>query len=323
MAMPPPPALAFAPGQKFVVLTVEEVRSIIKVPRLLADGTSALLGLPLALGRSWEQTIGTMASERLRRANLVFVRAIQGAAPGLDREHSILRSQIEDVFVLLQLSGGIEYSGATMLVGSVMDGKPEIQQIRDVEDFYRSAQAPPIPATTKRLHEAARGALALQAMRATPGEFARIVRGLLALREGLSHFHGQDRLHQFVRALEAVILPDPGKTRKQFVRRCQAFLKPHATAAALLGEAFDMRSDVEHIHAWDRSLQSYPAAQRDAEALHRTRQTEALACYVYRRILADPAIRAHFRTEATQAAFWASADPHRSWGSHLDLTRIR
>lgn len=47
---------------------------------------------------------------------------------------------------------------------------------------------------------------------------------------------GQDRLHQVVRSLEALLLPDIGKTRKQFVQRCHTFaraLRRHSASSAV------------------------------------------------------------------------------------------
>jgi hypothetical protein len=31
----------------------------------------------------------------------------------------------------------------------------------------------------------------------------------------------------------------------------------------LLRGAFDVRSDTEHLHAWDKAVQNYPADQRE------------------------------------------------------------
>lgn len=50
----------------------------------------------------------------------------------------------------------------------------------------------------------------------SPSSFGRFGRRLHYLLNGLREAAGQDRLHHFVRALEALILPEPGATRKQF-----------------------------------------------------------------------------------------------------------
>ncbi len=158
---------------------------------------------------------------------------------------------------------------------------------------------------------ARRSRLALRAgvtaMDADKTQFRRVIRGLNTLFNGLKET-GQDRLHQFVRALEALILPDIGRTEKQFVHRCQTFARAGDDTRALLVEAFAMRSDTEHLNPWDEAVQSYPADQREDVCWHRTRQIEHLASDAYSRLLRDAALRQHFETEAAIAAFWKLPD---------------
>ena len=54
----------------------------------------------------------------------------------------------------------------------------------------------------------------------------RIFRGWWALTSALQQFYASDRIHGFVRALEAVIYPEIGKTEKQFIHRCSLFAAP-------------------------------------------------------------------------------------------------
>jgi hypothetical protein len=37
-------------------------------------------------------------------------------------------------------------------------------------------------------------------------------------------------------------------------------------------ESFDMRSDTEHVHPWDRAVQGYRADQREDVCWQRTRE---------------------------------------------------
>jgi hypothetical protein len=67
----------------------------------------------------------------------------------------------------------------------------------------------------------------------------------------------------------------------------------------------------------------YPPDQREDVCWHRTRQIEHLACDAYSRLLCDPVIREHFRTDAAIAAFWKLPDDQRRrfWGKPLDIAR--
>ena len=84
-----------------------------------------------------------------------------------------------------------------------------------------------------------------------------------------------------------------------------------------------MRSATEHMNRWDKAVESYPLEQREAVGCHRMRQIEHLACDAYSRILRDPALREHFRTEDAIAAFWKLTDSQRCelWGTPLDIAQ--
>ena len=132
-----------------------------------------------------------------------------------------------------------------------------------------------------------------------------------------------ERLHHFVRALEALVLPDVGATRRQFIHRCQTFCRPSRFATQVLTESFDMRSDTEHLNEWDKSLTVH--SDPEQVAFERTLQMESLASFAYARILEDGALRKSFEDEGKLKEFWALDDGGRrkSWGPQLDLSRVK
>jgi hypothetical protein len=157
-------------------------------------------------------------------------------------------------------------------------------------------------------------------MKSNQVDFRRVIRSLDTLFKRLQET-GQDRLHPFVRSLQALILPDIGSTKKPCTPRCQTFARAGHGTRLLLREAFDMRSDTEHLHAWDRAVQNYPTDRREDLCWHQTRQMEHLAYEAYARLLRDAALQEHFRTDATIAAFWKLPDDQRRalWGKPLEM----
>ena len=133
--------------------------------------------------------------------------------------------------------------------------------------FHQSKGWRRSPITAAWLEEALILRAGVSAMDADKTQFRRVVRGLVTLFNGLRET-GQDRLHQFVRSLEALILPDIGRTEKQFVHRCQTFARAGDDTRDLLVEAFAMRSDTEHLNPWDEAVQTYPADQREDVCWH-------------------------------------------------------
>lgn len=69
-----------------------------------------------------------------------------------------------------------------------------------------------------------------------------------------------------------------------------------------------MRRDTEHLHAWARAVQNYPADRREDVCWYRTRRMEHLACDASSRLMRNTALREQFRTDATIAAFWKLPD---------------
>ncbi len=199
---------------------------------------------------------------------------------------------------------------------------PDIRDISEFRPFFQSKGYRRMPITKDWLEETISLRAGLITTENNPGKFRRLILGLNILFDGLKEELGQERLHQFVRALEALILPSPGETKKKFVHRCQTFNLANDKTRSCLKEAYDMRSDTEHMNPWDRRMQRYPINQREDTCWHRTRQIEQLACVTYSRLLLDPVLREHFKTDETIKAFWNKKD-HESqalWGVPIDIT---
>ena len=86
-----------------------------------------------------------------------------------------------------------------------------------------------------------------------------------------------------------------------------------------------MRCDIEHVHHWDRSLQTYPVDDRENVALWRTRQMEALACAAVTRILLDTSIQQHFQSDAAIATVWRRPEEEirAALGNISDITQVK
>jgi hypothetical protein len=313
----------FQKKSKFALLAVNNVYT--EVPDAafqLSDGTWAMPGVPVPDLGIWKEWIGSIRMERLGRANLVlFVEEPSDNPEILDAVHQRLDKDLSRLFYMLHLRAGIEVEeGADLWCGSSENGVPNIRQMSQMPTFYQSKGWKRAPITKAWLEEGLVLRAGVAAMEADKTQFRRVIRGLNTLFNGLQKT-GQDRLHQFVRSLEALILPDIGKTEKQFAHRCQTFARAGDYTRALLLEAFAMRSDTEHLHAWDEAVQNYPADQREDVCWHRTRQIEHLACDAYSRLLREAGIREHFRTDTAITTFWKLPDDRRRglWGKPLDI----
>ena len=236
-----------------------------------------------------------------------------------------LGDRLSRILYLTQLSGVLEYDGADLLLGSSVKGDIQIRQMSRPDNFCRSRGYVRSPLTISRLEKSLSMSASLKAMEVAQNQFTRFVRGLNVLMDGLKEIRGDERLHQCVRALEALVAPERGQTERQFVHRCQTFVVPGANAQEVLVESFRMRSDAEHLNEWDSQLQKHAIADRQDIAWHRTRRIEHLASATYERVLTDANIQQHFKHEGALRLCWKGTDDSTRkgiWGNQIDIARI-
>jgi hypothetical protein len=205
---------------------------------------------------------------------------------------------------MLQLEDVPEYADAEIVAGAVSEDGTNVRHVGKLPEFRHTKGYVRSRVDIARLETAAKLREALEQIEGMlpSHKFVRFMRGLNVLKDGLLQIIGQERIHQFVRSLEALILPQVGSTKKQFAHKCQTFAQASAQSKTILEEAFDMRSDTEHLQDWNRALQSHSTADRDDIALQRTHQMERLATSAYSRILGEKSLWAHFEDDLAQEA---------------------
>jgi hypothetical protein len=291
----------------------------------LKDGTWILSKVPVEIDKGWREWIGSLRYDSFLKSNLVFLTAEPSENPGiLDAHHKRLGDRLSQLFNVLQLQGVIEYQDSNLIIGSFYDKRSELRQMAKLPVFYRTKGYIPPPVDVSKLENTVLMRKALEQIDKFDGAFIRFIRGWNILMDGLQKNNGEGRIHQFVRSLEALILPNIGKTKRQFVHRCQTFAVAHQENNQILTEAFDLRSMSEHLNDWQTALSSYPEDQREDLALLRTRQMERLACFAYARILENRIARCHFESEIEMEAFWRMQENKRIqiWGNQLDLRSV-
>jgi hypothetical protein len=116
-----------------------------------------------------------------------------------------------------------------------------------------------------------------------------------------------DRIHQYCRCIDGLILPDVGKTKAQFKYRTELFIGPRHHD--LIGEIYDVGSAVEHLHE-NRYLESFDRQTR-LDLLKKEAITEHIARSAIARIVGDSNLWPHFA-----AAF------HSAWVTALFIAPI-
>lgn len=309
-------------GNKFVIIALVDTNTNLTEPSYeLTDGTIVLTQTPPELDDTkWREALGTFRWNQLKRASLLFICCITGKTLGLDAKHENLSKQIWRHFHCLQLSGIVASAAAYDLKGAVREGTPVILRFSEAPCFYPSKGYVPPLVDFARIQHAVELSAVLHGMLAS-GQFGRLLRGLDRLLRGLRQPTGEDRIHEFIRSLEALTFPVKGNTTRLFKSRCQTFAKASSHCDKILGEAYEMRNDVEHLHHWHRALHSYAEAEREHRAFMRTWQMERLSRSAFLRILEKATLREHFKDDDSLEKFWKLPAHERTviWGEPITL----
>jgi hypothetical protein len=320
--------IIFEPNCKFAILAIHDVRADVPAGLVLQDGTKVLDNFPFKLDDDWKRWLGSVQVGQLdSKENLFFVRTATGGSGTVDEE---LQSQLHGVVVMLRSLGAFMHENMFMLDGHVVNGKPDCHHFEPIVPFCITLGCRPLVVREAELRTAIelRKAYAkLQKQHLDPDRW-RFGRGYYSLKVALEQYHVSDRLHGFVRALEALILPEQRNTTNQFASRCALFAGPKSNETVIkevLQEAYKMRCDVEHMHDWDRSLGKYPVAEREDISLLRTRQMEELASAAYRQILSDKTLESNFCDDATLKGFWGRPEDEirAAFGNVCDISQLK
>jgi hypothetical protein len=125
-----------------------------------------------------------------------------------------------------------------------------------------------------------------------------------------------ERLHQYSRCIDGLILPSVGETKRQFKSRTELFIGPRHHD--LMGEIYDVRSAVEHLHE-NRYLECFNREVR-LDILKKEAIVEHIARTSINRIVENPALWPHFANTTSLAAFWSLTQTEREkiWGEPID-----
>jgi len=278
--------------------------------------------LPFTIGPQWEQWIGTLRSKEITEANLVLMATLPTSSAGiLDAENQMLQTQVINLLYSVLLLGVPAYANMNVLTGANNNGTMEIRQLLEMPKFYFGLENP-YQFHEKSAKEAGMIFEVLDHMFTAEKDFVQVKRGLIVFLKGLSENLNYDRLHQFVRSLDALIMSEQGKGATQFRHRCCTFAIHNPRTPVILDNMYELRGRSEHLTDWDGI---FPELGEKDQLLQlkimnqRAQQTEALARQTFRTILTTPSLLEHFRTATSLKNFWSFPDDRRLklWPNNL------
>ena len=285
----------------------------------ISDRVFVLGGQAFDLPNHWQEWLGTMRVEDVRNCNLFLVANMPSTAPEvLDAENQHLQAIVGHWFMGLLLERSFALDDEPFAAtGSSVNGEIDIRSFGRLDPPARTVIEDLRPITEDQLR---RASLVGDRLGAYDGPWRkvdwRLLRCLEIYRIARNDNNILDRIHQFTRCIEGLILPKQGETKRQFKSRTELFVGP--SHHNLMGEIYDVRSDVEHLHEY-KHLEA-----RDRLTRIRLAELEAIVEFVARsclaRIIVDPLLAGYFGGVADLAEFWGKHKDERRaiWGDPID-----
>lgn len=288
----------------------------------VSDNLWVLKASPFTIDAHWIEWLGTLNIDHFRKSDFLIVATAPSATLEiLDGEHQALDQQVHALFYTLLMHGFPHYDGGMILQGSKYRDVTEVRSAGPLECYYRPHLVMPFQLNEEIVKNAATTANNLQNVFSPMGHYIRFKKGFDAWLKGGKEDRAHTRLHQFVRAIEAVMKPKIGATKRQFIHRGKVFAGTSEDTAKILEEAYDLRSSVEHMNDWELALPAYSEAEREEVASLRSYQMQLLSSDIYLRLLATPPTGSLIKDDATLEAFWKLPDDEKikQWGKPFDL----
>lgn len=312
-----------AGGEKYALIGIE-VKIEESIPfREIVPGLWAWTDQRLDVPAHWREWIGSIRSEEIEGCNLVLLSKMPSATPGvLDAENQLLQRRVWGFYVALLLSSTFTPSHRPIfLTGAHHDGEIDVRQESAIDmpalNLFR--HYPPI--WPHEIEDAAALAGHYEKLITCPpaGGPWRIFRALSVYVDARTATDPMDRLHQYCRCIDGLILSEPGSGLKQFKSRTELFIGPRDHD--LMGQLYAIRSDIEHLNE-HKYLEIFDRAQR-LELVQKEAIAEHIARNALAHIIATPSLWPHFGNTAALAPFWqlAPADRQKLWGQATIKTK--
>jgi hypothetical protein len=135
-----------------------------------------------------------------------------------------------------------------MLAGYRQNGEINVRSQDDYEPAIPSMVRHYPAVTLAEVQLAAKIASQIAAIETAPlnGGHWRLFRVFHLYLEARAIRDNMDRLHQYSRCIDGLIVSKQGEAKRQFKSRTELFIGPHHHD--MMGETYDVRSDVEHLH---------------------------------------------------------------------------
>ena len=309
-----------ADGEKYALVGLAVKLEGPPPPEQIAPNLWVLTDTTFDVPSEWQEWLGSVRADEVAASNLFLVSKLASATPDvLDGENQSLERRVYDFYVGLLLSAMFSPSHKpVLLTGAQRGGVIDIRQQKDLELPMPRVFQPYPPVVVNDILFAVQLGQSLEAMQpvTASGEMWRFIRTLQIYVETRAVEDILDRIHQYCRCIEGLILPAVGHTKKHFKSRSELFIGP--AHHDLMGALYDIRSQVEHLHE-NQYLETFDRDVR-LDLVKKEAIVEYIARTALARIINQKSLWRHFGNTVALKQFWGLSpdERRRTWGDTID-----
>jgi hypothetical protein len=310
-----------ADGEKYALLGLNVKVTDPSIAKLdLSPHFQIIGGNDFKVPDEWREWLGSIRVEEVEACDLFIAAKLKSAAPEiLDGENQLLTQRLWGFYRGLLLSSTFAAAHKpVILTGSCAEGEIGLRQQQDLDPPVPNDFHPYPDVRREDFEQAVRIAARLERMVATRQgsnrwRFNRVLHLYATTRTERDLLQ---RIHQYTRCIDGFVTTEKGQGEKKFKSRTELFIG--SRHHDLMGEVYDVRSSVEHLHE-DRYLDPL---KRDTQVDLTKKEAviEHIARTTLARIVLNEALWQHFTNKAALADFWKKPAPERQaiWGAPID-----
>ncbi|EMY60292.1 hypothetical protein [Leptospira terpstrae] len=306
-------------NEKFAILTfynanVNLSESFIKINEDLSIATE----FPIEIDSHWKKWIGDIQSQKIKNSNLsIFFKQKVENPKIINRTNSECESKVYlfycslvTITELLCDYFPLQFTGA------------KYNNIFEIQSFSQMLKPEFVNGTPFRridqavIDDAIQNYLALIQL-STIKKHSRIFRGINYFLDGITADDWKNKLHNYVRVIEAFINPEIGNTQRQFKSRTELFIGP--SFHSLMEKIYAIRSNIEHVHEIQKGLDNINAIQFQKLTI----VTQSISRYLLNFFLKNKNIW-NFFEDSTIDEFWKLSPEKRKeiWPDIFDINSL-
>jgi hypothetical protein len=259
--------------------------------------------VPLINEGKWHEWLGLQWQDIINSNAVLEARITTEHPEVLDGENENLTFRCRILWVSLMLTGPFYLDNAYFLTGSEINSELEIRQFFKFDRWFHPGDDFVREITDAGVKKWKNIFQQVDKIYEQKEDFLRLKRGLHCFLKGCSESQVNFRLPYFVRSLEALIMPDIGKTTKQFTKRVVRWWKDKnedkyfsEDTTKVLKDIYDIRCNFEHMHDLEKQLEE--------KQLLRSYQCEEIVRKAYQAILLSDSELEKFTSDTSIRKYW-------------------